>query len=236
MRILICDDNQEYVDMIMNQINECKDKNIEHDIIGVSDLHQLNINLKLHQFDIAFLDIELGETTGIEVAKKLKEKNPYCIFVFITNYKQYINDAIDLEVSRYLYKENLIDNFKETYSKVLNEYKRKKGTFSFNTSKGKVNLSPFQIQYIETYYYSIKIHTSLKSYFSNIKNISYIKKTLKPFDFYQVHQSYYVNLHYVYTIENDMVILTNGKEIPISFNRKNDLIKVFNHFIAKSNH
>lgn len=203
MRILVCDDEQGYVETIMNQIEKCKDGDLDHEIDGISDIDQLLIQVKLHRYDIAFLDVELGKVTGVEIAELLMEKNPECLIVFITNYRQYVNDAIDLHVIRYLYKDEVEEKFKGVYDKVIETFKKRQVLFTFNTSEGKERFSPYQIQYIETYYNNLKICTSTRSYFSNIKNASNIKKALKPYDFFQVHQSFFVNLHYVYSIESD---------------------------------
>ena len=54
--------------------------------------------------DIAFLDIEMYETNGIEVAKRLKELNPEVNIIFSTGYKEYMEDAFNLYASGYILK------------------------------------------------------------------------------------------------------------------------------------
>ena len=53
---------------------------------------------KSHEVDIAFLDIELREMNGIELAKKLAEIRPDISVVFCTSYEQYALRAIKLHM------------------------------------------------------------------------------------------------------------------------------------------
>ena len=45
--------------------------------------------IKSNQVDIAFLDIEMPEMTGLELAECLMDVNPYLEIVFVTAYNQY---------------------------------------------------------------------------------------------------------------------------------------------------
>lgn len=54
--------------------------------------------------DIAFLDIELGSMNGIELGKRLKERNPKTNLIFVTGYLDYAVSAYALHASGYLSK------------------------------------------------------------------------------------------------------------------------------------
>ena len=54
--------------------------------------------------DIAFLDIELGDISGIELAKKIKAVFPFCNIVFCTGYKTHAIEAFGLGACDYLVK------------------------------------------------------------------------------------------------------------------------------------
>lgn len=54
--------------------------------------------------DIAFLDIELGCMNGIELGKRLKERNPKTNLIFVTGYLNYAVSAYALHASGYLSK------------------------------------------------------------------------------------------------------------------------------------
>lgn len=54
--------------------------------------------------EIAFLDIEMPELTGIQLAKKIKERVPECNIIFTTAYQEYTMEAFKLHASGYLLK------------------------------------------------------------------------------------------------------------------------------------
>ncbi len=55
-------------------------------------------------FDITFLDIELGHSNGIMLAKRLKELQPDLKIIFVTSYPQYAVDAFAIHATGYLLK------------------------------------------------------------------------------------------------------------------------------------
>lgn len=59
---------------------------------------------KDHSVDVAFLDIEMPEMNGIELAKRLKEINKNIRLIFVTAYEQYALQAFGVDAIGYLLK------------------------------------------------------------------------------------------------------------------------------------
>ena len=59
---------------------------------------------KSNHIDIAYIDINMPELNGIELAKKLKEIHPKINIIFTTGYDEYAVDAFSLKASDYLMK------------------------------------------------------------------------------------------------------------------------------------
>ena len=60
--------------------------------------------MKETKCDVAFLDIQMREMSGIILAKKLKEIYPKVNIVFVTGYSDYAGDAFSLHASGYVHK------------------------------------------------------------------------------------------------------------------------------------
>lgn len=57
-----------------------------------------------HPIDIAFLDVEMGEMSGIELARRLIALHPKVNIIFVTGYEKYMDDAFGLYASGYVRK------------------------------------------------------------------------------------------------------------------------------------
>lgn len=101
MQILIVDDEE----MVLEETKEAVGLELPGmKIIGTSSaLEAVNIAGR-KQIGIAFLDIEMPDMDGLELAEKLKRKNPDMNIIFVTAYTEYALQAFDLYASGYLLK------------------------------------------------------------------------------------------------------------------------------------
>lgn len=54
--------------------------------------------------DVAFLDIEMPGMSGLELAKRIKDRSPKTNIVFVTGFRQYAAEAAQLRMSGYVMK------------------------------------------------------------------------------------------------------------------------------------
>jgi len=69
--------------------------------------------IKDNTIDIAFLDIEMPEINGLELANKMQEIDPYINIIFVTAYDQYALEAFKAHAIGYLLKPLDINAFSE---------------------------------------------------------------------------------------------------------------------------
>jgi len=70
--------------------------------------------------DVAFLDIQMPGTTGLEVAKKIKQVYPKVNIVFVTGYGEYTGDAMNLRASGYVRKPVTKEKIEEEMKELRN--------------------------------------------------------------------------------------------------------------------
>lgn len=97
-RVGICDDNEGVVKEIENCLGKIQETSeYKLDVRGFTDGKEFFDELESEQdYAVVFLDIELGNCNGIEIAKRIVEKRPEIIIIFITAYRQYIYDAFQV--------------------------------------------------------------------------------------------------------------------------------------------
>lgn len=60
--------------------------------------------VRTHAVDVAFLDVEMPQMTGLELAKRIKDVRPNVNIIFVTAYEEYAFEAHKLYASGYLLK------------------------------------------------------------------------------------------------------------------------------------
>lgn len=101
MKILIVDDEEMLLEEMKCIVQEVKP---EAEIICADSCNQALDVVRQEMVDVAFLDIEMPQMNGIELARQLKDKCPNMNIVFATAYSKYALDAFSVYVSDYLLK------------------------------------------------------------------------------------------------------------------------------------
>ena len=81
----------------------------------VSDAVEFARNNKV---DIAFLDIEIGKTSGLDLCNTLMQINPKTNVIFLTSYPEYAQNAWDTAASGFLVKPVHLNDLKQQLEKL----------------------------------------------------------------------------------------------------------------------
>ena len=123
MRIAICDDVTECRLSVKCYAEEYF--KLHHTECSIDEFQTGTDLLKSDEiYDILFLDIELGDTNGIAVAKQIQQKHKNTVILVVTAYHQYLDDAMDIQVTRYIDKpatQNRIFSALDKAMSVINE-------------------------------------------------------------------------------------------------------------------
>ncbi|MDO4540039.1 MAG: LytTR family DNA-binding domain-containing protein [Syntrophomonadaceae bacterium] len=101
MRIMAVDDEKIALEALKLAICEARPG---ADVNGFRDPAEALAYAAENTCDVAFLDIQTGSMSGIELAKRLKLQNPKINIIFATGYSEYQGEAFDLHASGYVLK------------------------------------------------------------------------------------------------------------------------------------
>ena len=101
MRILAVEDEPVLLRQLTRRIREALP---ESEILAFDNADDALAALPSGVIHIAFLDIEIGNMTGVDLAKCVKAAYPRCDIVFTTGYSEYAPKAFELGASDYLMK------------------------------------------------------------------------------------------------------------------------------------
>lgn len=101
MNIIAIDDEMPALNLLLGAIKEAKPT---ANVTGFSDPDELLEYVEDNAVDIACLDIQIYDITGIELAKQIKEIQPRVNIIFVTAYGDYVGEAMKMHASGYLRK------------------------------------------------------------------------------------------------------------------------------------
>ena len=87
-------------------------------LAGFTDADEAVKFAKANRVALAFLDIELRDTSGIELCRKLLDVNPHTNVVFLTAYSEYSLDAWNTGAIGFMLKPITVDGVREQLKKL----------------------------------------------------------------------------------------------------------------------
>lgn len=101
MRVVLIDDEPIALDLLEQMLS---DKDGIHIVGRYTNPHQALKELNELRPDVVFLDIKMGDVSGIKLGDSLLEKNSDLEIVFVTAYSEYAVDAFEMHAIDYLLK------------------------------------------------------------------------------------------------------------------------------------
>lgn len=204
MRILICDDNRFVIDELKQYLEEYFTQNHYPlpELVSYSDGDSLLADQG--KKDIVFLDIEMPGSNGIHVSSELKKTYPNVLILITTSYEQYLDDAMGVQVFRYLSKPLEKKRLFRNLNDAMHAYLRLVSTVIIDDGKASVKISEAEIIYIEAQERISLVHT-ISGIYSDKRTMQSWRNTLNADSFFQTHKSYIVNMKHVLCYDHQLI-------------------------------
>lgn len=231
MDIAICDDDKNILQYLKKKIEITLEDNCQittfesgYDLIEYIDSDISNP-------DIIFMDIDLKEHLGIDVAKKIQQKFNNIKIIFITGYASYVEDIFEVETLYYPAKPINEEKLKKALNKAMEVIKvNKEEILNIKTEVVSINLN--DVNYIESHLRTVIMHCG------KIKRTIYKKlneiENILPEKFIRCHQSYIVNMEKVNILTTNKFILKSGDKVPVSQSKYKDTKEKFLNYLGNS--
>lgn len=156
MNVLVCDDERQIVDSIIETLEKkTEETQVSSRFYGFSQPSQIDLSLP---YDIALLDIDMGETNGIELARKLRAENENIVIIFITNFIQYAPEGFEVQAFRYLLKADLSAKLDSYFDSAVQEVLRRKQLVTISINSEIIDVPVNDILYLESHRRIIVMH------------------------------------------------------------------------------
>jgi len=195
------------------------------------------------EFDILFLDIELGDMNSFEMLHLLPDYDFHIIF--ITSFDQYAIQAFKVNAIDYLLKPVDGQELRLALSKAMNRHfnrESRHGLLSdYNIHKNNrllisdtyelklidiksIIYCQAAINYTDIYYLDSQGNV-LKS--TDSKNLKYYEEKLRSFGFIRLHQSFLANKDHILKVRKNpcVVVMSTGINLPVARERKQEVLE-----------
>lgn len=235
IRCLVVDDEKLAQEVLVHHISKFDVLQLEGICNSVFEL--ISFLNKNKDIDLIFLDIKMPEIDGTDFVSMFA--NPPAI-IYTTAYNNYAVDAFNQSALDYLLKPISLERFSKSVQKASKHLRPSQPTtalpkansssnfFYVKSDKRLIKINPAELIYIEgmrnyiclfTETEKIVVHGTLLTIEENLKHLDYICR---------VHKSYFINLNKIHYVEQQMILLTNKKSIPIGLSYRDQLYEKIN--------
>ena len=227
IEVVLVDDEQLQLDYMQKLITQAAESlGIEVQISQYLSGEAFLFALEDHPtWNLAFLDIEMEELNGMQVARILREKAPQLELVFATAYAEYAIEGYEVQALDYLLKPINQQKITRVLKRYLEEQPEDTAYIVVDVEGEAARLNLENIIYIEANMGEIIVVLTDQKL--------PLKMTLLEFQdllderFVATHRSYLVNLQYISRLLKKDVALSNGDKLPLSRRRSKEVQKAF---------
>lgn len=231
IKIAICDDEITMVNLIKQKLSlRLEQLGREFTISCYTESAEL-LNTS-DDFDLLYLDIQMPEQDGMELAQKIRKRDRECIIIFVTAFDKYVFDSFEVGALDYLCKPIDDTKFCKALDRAIDRIEERSGKSLFIQTMSwckSVRLS--SIYYCEVINRKIYLHTDkgVVDYYGKIEEL---EKQL-DYRFVRCHRSYLLNLDYLYEYADGQIQLQNGEKIPVSRLRRREFMQAMMEYMKK---
>lgn len=235
--IAVCDDEKIYSDLIANNVIKAfQNKGIEVNVKNYVNSRMLEKDLDVLTFDLVFLDIDMPNFTGFDIAKSIQIKTNKTQIIFISAKNELVYESFNYRPFYFIRKNDfkiLQTNLEEVIEKYLGLIKQHCIIEINDLCYGKTMLCIEDILYISSKGHYIYYHVIGREKPYHTRNsINEIEEEMCYYDFLRTHNRYMVNMNRIknIVITNNTIQLSNNDVIPISRSFKNSTLNLYAEF------
>lgn len=182
-------------------------------------------------YQIIFMDIDMPNINGMDMARKLREKSNDSVLIFVTNLPQYAIDAYKVSALDFLLKPVTYADFTLAMRRAIASIKKNEtSSFVLNIHGALMIFKCEDIVYIEMVKHDVNIHLSDLTSQTFRSSLNKVEPLLDKNIFFKCNSGCIVNINKIKMLQGDVLLLENGDRVSISRSRKKETIAKLNEF------
>lgn len=208
MRIAVCDDSEIDRELITDLLNRYfSDKSFVYQIERYSSGKDLVYDVEEgEKYNIVFLDIYMDGILGIDAARRLRDLRYDGAIVFLTSTPAFAVASYDVMADGYLLKPHSFQKLCMVMDRILTNYTIDTYQVKF---RNKIIQIPFnEIMYVESSNTKCILHRNNGETYTVYRRLDEIESELNDKRFLRCHQSYIVNMAYIYSVDTKFTLFS----------------------------
>ena len=231
MRIAICDDSKSELIWVSKEIrNVFERKHIFLEEKQYTSANRMLVENKKQPFDVIFLDLDMKEINGMDVAFEINKLNMATEIVFVTNHDELVYKAYQFKALGFVRKQYLSDEIDEIVDLIIKLINERQRYIVFENRESEKKYRIEEIVYMRSEDHYIDIIT-LQDKFLIRTSMGNLEKQYSEYGFLRLHSRYIVNFSHIYSIEKNAVVLDDKKQLPLSRNRVKEVKEQFKQYV-----
>lgn len=216
MRICFCDDEKSFHAVVENMIQKwSKEKGVLCEVFHYDSAEQMLFeNEQNFSFDLILLDIQMGKMDGVELARKIRERDNHVMIAFLTAVGDHVFEGYEVQAVRYLMKPLQQEKLSELLELAAKASQNNRKYLILEVSGEKEKIYLEDVLAIESQGHYLNFHT-MRGNLEQKGTLATVGEKLDD-SFVQSHRSFFVNLSHVVRITKTECSLDNGETIPVS--------------------
>ena len=209
MKIAVCDDEKVFHKVITQLMDEYRKQRRTDTFLDYFRSGNELISSK-YEYDVIFMDYQMGGLDGIETAKKIRETNKDSVIIFISAYPAVALDSFEVNTFRFLAKP--IDKAK--LFKALDDYLASidyDNLLILNTHEGVWKIKMSDIVYAEANGKHTYVRTVSNTYDVHI-HLKVIESKLPQSKFFRCHRAFVISFAHISNHTNTEILFDNGEK------------------------
>lgn len=236
--IAMCDDNPAFLKLLEGDIRNICAKFIPDSVecyVGPSFLKAEDVltYIKNNPIDVLFLDIDMPNMNGFDLANILCKDYKDTIIVFMSAYDNFVYDSFEFSPFAYLRKNRMSEEVPCVLTRIVEKISNPAKQLIFNTKEGNMAFYVKEILYFESKHNYFTIYCTNKRSYDCRGTLSQVENMMTQFNFFRIHAAFIVNMDYVSRIMGASDVLIKDKLLPVSKRRMPEFRKVYTEYTRR---
>lgn len=244
IRVAVCDDDPKQLhkinDIIFKAFSVYTD---DYKICSFENGKTLLEKNSEEQFDVLFLDIDMPEVSGFDIAMKLRADFSSCFIIFITSYSELVYRSFDFQPFHFVQKNSSVimeNDINDVVARLMMYMKQNQKIVIDDPEYGRHAFYYRNIIYIKSEGHYLLYHLQkMDKPLRTPGKLNDISDEYEKFDFTRVHRSIIVNLRYLDSIDFKIgkLYVSNDSEkirIPVGSKYAKNLDQKFTEYLRST--